>query len=122
MANYRTLTDITGALSDSGRVRILMALRDRELCVCQLTELLGLAASTVSRHMSVLRHAGLVDYRKDGRWAYYRRVGRTAPPAVRAVLRWLDASLAGEKDLVQDQQRLEAICRVSVENLCRGEK
>jgi len=114
------ITDITRALSDPSRVRILTALRDRELCVCQLTELLGLAASTVSRHVSVLRHAGLVDYRKDGRWAYYRRAGREAPPAVRAAQRWLDVSLEGEKDLAQDQRRLKAICRIPVEDLCRS--
>jgi ArsR family transcriptional regulator, arsenate/arsenite/antimonite-responsive transcriptional repressor len=42
-----------------------------EVCACKLTERLGLAPSTISHHMSVLRNAGLVDGRKDGLWTYY---------------------------------------------------
>lgn len=42
-----------------------------EVCACKLTDRLGLAASTISHHMSVLRTAGLVDGRKDGLWTYY---------------------------------------------------
>lgn len=42
-----------------------------EVCGCRLSERLGLAASTISHHMSVLRAAGLVDARKDGSWVYY---------------------------------------------------
>ncbi len=42
-----------------------------EVCSCRLSEHLGLAASTISHHMGVLRDAGLVDGRKDGLWVYY---------------------------------------------------
>jgi ArsR family transcriptional regulator, arsenate/arsenite/antimonite-responsive transcriptional repressor len=42
-----------------------------EVCACKISEHLGLSASTVSHHMSVLRGAGLVDGRKDGTWTYY---------------------------------------------------
>ena len=42
-----------------------------EVCGCKLSDRLGLAASTISHHMSVLRTAGLVDARKDGLWTYY---------------------------------------------------
>ena len=60
--------NMTKALSDQNRIRVLMALRKRELCVCQIIELLGLAPSTVSKHMSILRHARLVESRKEGIW------------------------------------------------------
>ncbi|MEY4385928.1 MAG: hypothetical protein RLY20_1211 [Verrucomicrobiota bacterium] len=63
---------ITKARSDPGRVRILLALRKGELCVCQITELFGLAPSTVSKHLSILTQAGLTLSRKDERWVYYR--------------------------------------------------
>jgi DNA-binding transcriptional ArsR family regulator len=43
-----------------------------ELCVCQIIELLGLVPSTVSKHMSILKQAGLVENRKEARWMYYR--------------------------------------------------
>jgi DNA-binding transcriptional ArsR family regulator len=66
------LNKIGMALSDSNRVRALMALRSGEICVCQLIELLQLAPSTVSKHMSILKQAGLVSSRKDSQWVYYR--------------------------------------------------
>ena len=71
---YMTMREfmaITKALADENRVRVLLALQGGELCVCQITELFGLAASTISKHLSILYQAGLVDSRKDGRWIYY---------------------------------------------------
>ena len=64
---------ITKALADEQRVRVLLALERGELCVCQIVELMGLATSTISKHMSILKQARLVDSRKQGRWIYYRR-------------------------------------------------
>ncbi|MHC4105048.1 MAG: ArsR/SmtB family transcription factor, partial [Planctomycetota bacterium] len=64
--------NMTKALSDENRVRAIMMLRNGELCVCQLIEMLGLAPSTVSKHMSILRQARLVQVRKEGRRMYYR--------------------------------------------------
>ena len=63
---------IAKALADENRVRLLLALQKQELCVCQLIELMGLAPSTVSKHMSILKQARLVEARKQGRWVYYR--------------------------------------------------
>lgn len=89
--------------------------------MCQLVALLDLAASTVSKHMTVLRQARLVDFRKDGRWAYYRRTGREAPKAAQSALRWLDTSLAGDSDAARDVARLSRILETPVEVLCRTE-
>ena len=63
--------NVTKALAEENRLRILLALGVEELCVCQIIELLELAPSTVSKHMSVLKQARMVDSRKDGRWTYY---------------------------------------------------
>jgi DNA-binding transcriptional ArsR family regulator len=112
--------DIAKALSDPGRVRVLAALRGRELCVCQLVEMLGLAASTVSRHMTLLRQARLVELRKDGRWAYYRRAGRGAPRPATDALRWLDRAVGEDRTLREDARRLERILGTPVEELCRS--
>ena len=60
----REFMTITKALADDKRVRTLLALRKDELCVCQITALLGLAVSTVSKHLSILYQAGLVESRK----------------------------------------------------------
>ena len=67
---------VAKALADDNRTRALMCLRDGELCVCQIIELLQLAPSTVSKHLDILHRAGLIESRKEGRWIYYRLAGR----------------------------------------------
>ena len=115
----REISDITKALADENRLRILMALADRELCVCQVVELLGLAPSTVSKHMSILRQARLVESRKDGRWMYYRLAGRDAPKAAREAVAWVRRSLAKSPHTAEDMRKLEKILAMDPEVLCR---
>lgn len=59
------------ALSDSTRLSIIEMLRDGECCVCELQEELDAAQSRLSFHLRVLREAGLVVDRREGRWSYY---------------------------------------------------
>ena len=109
---------ITKALSDANRVRALMALADGELCVCQIIELLGLAPSTVSKHMAVLHQAGLVESRKDGRWIYYRLAEEPGLPCARTALAMTLESLARDERIRADARRLRSIRRMSREELC----
>jgi ArsR family transcriptional regulator len=60
------------ALSDPNRVKIIKMLTEKELCVCEMTALLGLAQPTVSKHLKVLEDAGLVEFWKQGSWVNYR--------------------------------------------------
>ena len=112
------LLPITAALADESRLRILSSLRDGELCACHLIELLALAPSTVSKHMDILRRAGLVLARKEGRWMHYRLPGRDAPALVRDTLAWLWRSLEGSERAVGDGLRLKAILSLDPEALC----
>ena len=105
----REFLHITKALSDINRVRILMALRKQELCVCQITELLGLASSTISKHMSILDHARLVVSRKEGRWVYYRLTCEDSPQVVSEALVWMNENLENDKIIQQDDDRLKEI-------------
>lgn len=105
----RQLTTIARALDNESRLRILMSLRSGELCLCQLIELLGLAPSTVSKHVELLRLAGLVERRKDGRWHYYCLAGRGAPPDVREALRWVARALAEDEQILADVARLAGV-------------
>jgi len=116
--NMFEFLNITKALAEEKRVRILLALEGRELCVCQLIELLELAPSTVSKHMSVLRQARLVDGRKDGRWMYYRLANQSAPVAVTEALDWVKTSLAGNERIREDAKRLKEIMKIDREVLC----
>ncbi len=59
------------ALADETRLRILNLVCRRELCVCQIVEVLGIGQSKASRHLATLRHAGLVTDRREGLWMYY---------------------------------------------------
>jgi ArsR family transcriptional regulator, arsenate/arsenite/antimonite-responsive transcriptional repressor len=104
---------ITKALADVQRLRILMALRTGELCVCQIIEVLGLAPSTVSKHLSILHAAELVNSRKEGRWSYFTLPQDRELEAVKAVLDWLDASLKGDEIIQKDGKTLRSVLRCS---------
>jgi len=60
------------ALADGNRLKILKLLREGELCACELTVALSSSQSTVSHHLSVLKNAGLIKERKEGKWSYFR--------------------------------------------------
>lgn len=110
---------IAKALADPSRVRLLLALEGRELCVCQLTALLELAPSTVSKHLSLLHQAKLVELRRAGRWVYYRQAGPNAPALVREALGWVRRSLAGDAQIAWDAERLKELLLLDAEELCR---
>lgn len=111
---------VTKALSDESRVRALYALRSGELCVCRIIALLGLAPSTVSKHMSVLKHAGLVQCRKEERWMYYRLpTAGDRSAMIRKALEWVFQSLAEDQGIKNDAAHLARILRQSPETLCR---
>ncbi len=114
----REFLNITKALGDENRVRALMAVAGGELCVCQLIELLGLAPSTVSKHMAILHQAGLVATRKDGRWIYYRLPDEPHDPCVRTALAMAGECLARDGRIRDDAQRLKCIRRMSRTELC----
>ena len=109
---------VAKAVSDETRARIVMFLRSGELCVCQIVDVLGLAPSTVSKHMAILTQAGLVDFRKDGRWRYYRLAGRDAPLPVRNALEWVHAALDGSPVIPQDARRLKIALKKDIKTLC----
>jgi ArsR family transcriptional regulator len=106
--------NITKALADENRLRILMALQGGEVCVCQITELMGLAMSTVSKHLSVLYQAGLVNARKEGRWMYYSLPGKGAPTAAREAVAWVRRSLDGQERMAEDGKRLKKVLAMDV--------
>ena len=110
--------NIAKALSDENRVRALMMLCKGELCVCQLIEMLRLAPSTVSKHMSILRQARLVESRKDGRWMYYQLADGDASENVLQAIRWVQNSLAKDKQILADARQVKCVCKIDKEQLC----
>ena len=70
--SYERRANIMKALGHPSRLMMVDELSQGERCVCELTEMVGADISTVSKHLSVLREAGIVDSRKDGVQVYYR--------------------------------------------------
>ncbi len=115
----KDVLEMAKAMADGNRLRALMALADGELCVCQIIEMLGLAPSTVSKHLSILHQAGLVEARKEGRWMYYRPTGRDGSKAAREAIAWLRRNLAESRQVVEDARKLKKILCIDREELCR---
>ena len=114
----RQILEITRALGDENRLRALMMLREGELCVCQIIELLGLAPSTVSRHMAILHDSGLVETRKEGRWIYYHLNEDFEVPCVGTVIAMARECLSKNDRIRDDARRLKGIRRMSRRELC----
>jgi len=114
----RTFLTVTKALNDQTRLRTLLALRHSELCLCQLVELFGLAPSTISKHLNVLYNAGLVDRRREGRWAYFKPAGRDSSPAVKRAIRWVTDCLGDESQVVGDREMLDRLLKKDLQDLC----
>jgi DNA-binding transcriptional ArsR family regulator len=109
---------ITKALADENRIRALMALRKGELCACQIIELLKLAPSTVSKHMAILKQAGLVESRKKGTWIHYR----LSTEDVAKTHQWVIRALAGDKIIADDDKNLLGITRADLDALCKKQR
>jgi ArsR family transcriptional regulator len=73
-ADLSRVARVFHALSDETRLCLVTMLRDRERCVCDLTQALGAGQSRLSFHLKTLKEAGLVQDRREGRWAYYSLV------------------------------------------------
>lgn len=114
----REVIDIAKALGDESRLRALLSLRDGELCLCQIIDLLDLAPSTVSKHLSILHRAGLVKKRKEGRWHYFRLPGRDAPPVVRQALRWVSEGVSDDAAINDDARSVNKIRKQDLDALC----
>ena len=65
------ITQTFKALSDETRLRILSLMKEGEICVCDIAESLGMSQPNISFHLSMLREAGLIKDRKNGRWIHY---------------------------------------------------
>ncbi len=114
----RNVLAITNALADGSRIRTILALRHERLCVAQIAELLQLAPSTVSKHLSILWQAKLVESRKEGRWVYYSLPVKP-DSAIRRIIAWAVDLTANTPCIIEDDGRLKAILKEDPGALCR---
>lgn len=109
------LVQVHKAIAHPVRLRLLAILRSGPLCVCQMTVVVKLAASTVSEHLSELRRAGLITERKEGRWVEYRLSDAALDDGV------LDAvwpALTSDPDAKADAVLVKELRIVPLDELC----
>ena len=107
------------AVGDPTRTRILKLLEDGGLCVCQVQAVLGLAPSTVSKHLTILKLAGLVQDRRAGKWIEYAlSPGESRNPHAKPVLDLLHGALERAPAVIADRKRLREIRKIPLTELC----
>ncbi len=94
------------ALGESNRFRIMMMLRSRPLCVCELLEILDVSGATMSSHLKTLKYASLVESRRDGKWIEYR-IAEDAG----SLVEYLYASCEDTAQIDEDSRQLKIIDR-----------
>lgn len=106
------------AAADPTRTRVLKILEAGELCVCQVQAVLGLAVSTVSKHLSILKTAGLVEDRRTGKWIAYRLARADESAYVKPVLAMLRGAIERDPVFVTDAERLRRVLEIPLPELC----
>ncbi len=107
----KQLVKVFKALSDPNRIRIIKMLEVRPLCVCEITNALHLATSTVSKHLSLLKEAELINDKKDGKWIYYHLNETVAQPYAQFILPAMRNWINEEEQVQTDKAQVLAVCR-----------
>jgi len=106
--------NIFKTLSDNNRLRILKMLQIKPLCVCEIREILQLASSTVSQHLSILKNEGFILEERDGKWVNYLINQMPADRRISAILSQLDFWI-GDSELIEaDKQQVKTVNRFEV--------
>ena len=90
----KELVKVFKAVADPNRIRILKMLQQKKMCVCELSAVLGITQPSVSRHLSMMRDAGLVRDERDGQWINYEiceeKINKYAPVIMKHIKEWIN--------------------------------
>ncbi len=111
----KNLASICKALSDTNRLRIIKMLEIRPLCVCEISSVLSLAYSTVSKHLSILQKAGIIEYQKRGKWYYYHRKCLSGSEYLETLLPQIERWLNDDEIVSVDAKKVK---NFSTEEIC----
>ena len=103
------------ALSDPNRLRIIKMLEVSKMCVCEITSLIKLAPSTISKHLSLLKDAGLIEDSKKGKWVYYNL---SPQKNVTDYLSFIKTRINDDETILKDREivnsgKLKNICEIN---------
>ena len=122
----RELVKVLKAVADKNRLRIFKMLQHKKMCVCELSAALGISAPSVSRHLSLMKDAGLIEDERDGMWTNYMLSGEKLnkyAPLIQAQLKeWINDD-EGIKKILKKTATLkrESLC-AKIGPTPRGEK
>lgn len=106
------------AFSDRTRLRILLLLRGRELCVGQIMAALELSPSTVSKQVAVLKSVGLVSDRRSGKWVFCSLSSPVPGEGIGTLFSLIARELSDSRQIIEDRKRLETVLAIPPETLC----
>jgi ArsR family transcriptional regulator len=110
----RDYVNVFKALSDPNRIRIMKMLSERELCMCEVREMLDLSNSTVSKHLTILRDTRLVLDAKDGKWVNFRLNDTSEHKFIRAVINLMKNSFDDDKMVQEDLKKVRRVDRKKI--------
>ena len=116
----RNLLNIFKALSDETRLRILKLLEGGELCICKIMDVVDMKQSRISRHMGILKNAGLVTDRRDGKWVHYSLNLRPENFCCEEMISFLAACLKDYDLVLQDRKKLHKLLEIEKKGLWRS--
>jgi ArsR family transcriptional regulator, arsenate/arsenite/antimonite-responsive transcriptional repressor len=111
MNTLTTQENIFKAVSDKSRLRVIKMLQKKPLCVCEIKEILQLATSTVSNHLSILCDAGLVNSEKDGKWMNYSINTEPKNNLISSALLYLQFILEDDETILNDRRIISSVDR-----------
>ena len=109
----RRIEKIFKALGDRNRIRILKMLEVKPMCVCEITHILGIAQSSVSRHLAILRDAGFINDKKEGLWVNYSLVVGT-DDIVATIMTGLRRWEIEDHRIVKDREEAYVVSRAEI--------
>jgi ArsR family transcriptional regulator, arsenate/arsenite/antimonite-responsive transcriptional repressor len=110
----RDLLKVFKAAGDKNRLRILKMLEHKNMCVCELSAALGITQPSVSKHMSLLKEAGLVRDEREGQWIIYRLCDEKINQYAPAVLKQLEAWVNDDPCVKHDKKTAATLCRQEI--------
>lgn len=104
------IVNIFSLLSDRTRLRILLLLKDKELCVCEIFGALDMSQPRVSRQLAILKQSKILKDRREGKWIYYRIDENEYTKYLTDILALIPDWLSEDKEYINDRQMVEAVC------------
>ena len=120
----RNLVKVYKVLSDESRLRVLNLILERECCVCEVMQALGISQSKASRILSALYDVGFLKLRKDGLWSLYSFDWEGMDSPLKDILEVTRRAFENNEQMKMDRERLKTAERVGpgfVNKLCRAQ-